>query len=155
MFGANKELVEIVDVDEVEATPKGKGKKVTKAKELTLEEKFADLCGSYGSVDGVVSIKLIGQPRWGIFKKLSVGWFGMKLAVTFVDGTEVIMGPCNPVMLVKRDGDWRKLWKSKLKNSAYKIMEISGFDEAKPIAELQSLIEDDFGAKNVKDDDED
>ena len=118
MFGANKELVEIVDVDEVEATPKGKGKKVTKAKELTLEEKFADLCGSYGSVDGVVSIKLIGQPRWGIFKKLSVGWFGMKLAVTFVDGTEVIMGPCNPVMLVKRDGDWRKLWKSKLKNSA-------------------------------------
>ena len=34
-------------------------------------------------------------------------------------------------------------------------MEISGFDEAKPIAELQSLIEDDFGAKNVKDDDED
>jgi len=152
MFGASKVVEQIVEVEVEEVVaPKGKGKATTKAKVIDPIEQFADLRGTYGLVEGIVKISMVNNPRWGIFKKLNLGWFGAKFLVTFEDGTQVIFGPVNPVMLMKRDGTWRKLNNSKLQNSAFNIQEMDGWNASSPIADLQALVEDEIGEKKAKD----
>mgnify|MGYP000866730556 FL=1 len=67
----------------------------------------------------------------------------------------MMFGPVNPVMLKKRDKDWRKATGLKLQNSAYKVWEIEDWDESLPLAELQTIIEKTIGDKNSKDEDDD
>ena len=162
MFEEKKGAIEVIESDaspiEVEpAQPKVKPKKTTKAVDPVLEREkaLAPLCGSYGSVDSIASIELASTPRWGLMKKLSLGWFGFKFIVTFDNGDKMMFGPVNPVMLKKRDKDWRKATGLKLQNSAYKVWEIEDWDESLPLAELQTIIEKTIGDKNSKDEDDD
>ena len=161
MFG-EKKVVDIIESDaspiEVEPEqPKVKPKKTTKAVDPVLEreKKLSPLCGSYGSVDNIASIEIASTPRWGLMKKLSLGWFGFKFIVTFDNGDKMMFGPVNPVMLMKRGKEWRKETGLKLQNSAYKVWEIDNWDESLPLAKLQTIIEDTIGDKNVKDNEDD
>ena len=104
--------------------------------------------GTYGRVNGIVSVELLDGMKYRIFDSGNVGTVNVRLKLHFANGMSQIIGPASMTFLEDRDDAWRKANGKQNNRSALHVSELDDWSNSE--SDNWQLIIENFGERKIK-----